>query len=135
MSTAGARVSVDGVAGTQIVTVRIGYGIDGSAVTQPVKENTSATATQTSVASSATSIILLQSSGSRLGVTIFNDSTQILYVVLSNPNYFPFVVATATTFTAQIAPGARYEVPAFYTGVIQGVWASANGFARITELT
>jgi len=133
MNTTGARVSLDGVAGTQLVRVLYGYQIDGSAVTLPVKEITSSTSTQTSVASSATSVFLLQANSARRGATIFNDSTQILYVLLSNQNLG--LVATATTFTAQIAPGARYEVPAGYNEMIQGVWASANGFARITELT
>jgi len=126
------RISLDGVAGSLPVQSMYGYWIDGSAVTLPVKDNTSSTATQTSVASSASSVFLLES-GNRLGATIFNDSTQILYVLLSYYEHGP--AASTTTYTAQVGPGARYEVPAGYAGGIQGIWASANGFARITEQT
>jgi hypothetical protein len=30
-------------------------------------------------------------------------------------------------------PGAYFEVPANYTGVISGIWAAATGNARVTE--
>jgi hypothetical protein len=30
---------------------------------------------------------------------------------------------------------AYYEVPFGYTGRIDGIWASANGNARVTEMT
>jgi hypothetical protein len=35
----------------------------------------------------------------------------------------------------QIAASGYYEVPFGYPGAIDGIWASANGNARITELT
>ena len=43
--------------------------------------------------------------------------------------------ASATSFTAKLSPDGYYEVPFNYTGIIDGLWASATGNARITELT
>jgi hypothetical protein len=43
--------------------------------------------------------------------------------------------ATAADFTDKLFPGDRYVVEGSYTGQITGIWASANGAARVTELT
>jgi hypothetical protein len=86
------------------------------------------TGTITSVVSAAADTIILAANVNRQGATIFNDSTAILYLALSN------VVATNAVYTVQIAAGGYYEVPAKYTGIIKGIWAAANGNARVTEL-
>lgn len=91
----------------------------------------SSTAAQTSVADNAASVTLLASNANRRGATIFNDSSALLYVLLgSGP-------ATTTTYTARLYSQGYYEVPAGYTGIIVGIWASDpnDGAARITELT
>jgi hypothetical protein len=90
----------------------------------------SGTATLSNVASSATNVTLLASNAARLGATIYNDSTQVLYVKFGT-------TASATSYVVQIAANGYYEVPgpAVYTGRIDGIWASANGNARVTELT
>ncbi len=93
-----------------------------------VKQVRSTTPAQTSVAGSASSVSLLASNASRLGATIFNDSSAILYLKLGT-------TASTTSYTAQLASNAYYEVPFNYTGAIDGIWASATGNARITELT
>jgi hypothetical protein len=88
-----------------------------------------ATATVTSVNDTASSTTLLASNASRLGVSIFNDSTVALYIKLGT-------TASATDFTVKLITDDYYEVPAGYTGRIDGIWASdASGAARITELT
>lgn len=87
------------------------------------------TGTVSSVNDSATNQTLLAQSGSRLGATVYNDSDQALCLKLG-------ATASLTSFTAKIAPGGYYEVPAWYTGVIDGIWAAdGSGAARITELT
>jgi hypothetical protein len=63
----------------------------------------------------------------RLGATIYNDSSAILYVKLG-------VAASLTSFTVRMRPYAYYEVPYGYTGQISGIWATSTGTARITEL-
>lgn len=86
------------------------------------------TGTESNVASSATNVTLLALNSARLGATIYNDSTQVLYLKLG-------ATATVSSYTVQLQPGEYYEVPFNYTGIIDGIWASANGSARVTELT
>lgn len=88
----------------------------------------SGTATLSNVASSATSVTLLSSNASRLGATIVNDSTQNLFVKFGT-------TASSTSYTVLMIPNAYYEIPFAYTGRVDGIWASANGNARVTELT
>lgn len=94
-----------------------------------VAQKRASTATRSSVAASATSVQLLAANASRLDSTIYNDSSAILYVALGT------VAATLTNFTVPVAANGYYEVAYGYTGAIQGIWASAVGNARITELT
>jgi len=89
-------------------------------------------ATLANVASSATSVNLFPASTDTyaaldtLGRTIFNDSTQVLYVKYG-------ATASASSYTVQIAAGGYYEFPRpIYAGQVDGIWASANGSARLT---
>jgi len=82
----------------------------------------------TNVASSASNVTILALNAQRKGATIYNDSTQILYLKLG-------ATASATSFTAKIPSESYYVIPAEYTGIVDGIWASANGNARVTELT
>ncbi len=88
-----------------------------------------ATATRTSVASSASSVTLLAANANRKDASVYNDSTANLYIALGT------VAASAANFTVLVASGGFYEVAYGYTGQIVGIWASANGNARVTELT
>lgn len=110
---------------TTVTTVSAVTSITNTVTT---KETRSATATSANVASSATNVTLLAANANRLGATIYNDSTQVLYVKLGT-------TASASSFTLQMAAGTYYEVPFAYTGNIDGIWASANGAARVTEMT
>ena len=89
---------------------------------------TAATATLSNVASSAASVTILASNAGRKGAIIYNDSVKALYLKFG-------ATASLTSFTAKLLAGDTYEVPFGYTGVIDGIWASVNGDARITELT
>lgn len=89
--------------------------------------NRATTPTQTSVAGSATSVSLLAANASRKGATVYNDSSAILYLKLG-------ATASTTSYTLQMAANGYYEVPFGYVGAIDGIWASATGNARITEL-
>lgn len=86
------------------------------------------TPTLTSVASSATSVTLLAASGTTKGWIIFNDSTSVLYVAFGG-------TASTTSFTSKLFPNSQLTSELTYTGAISGIWATANGFARITQLT
>lgn len=89
----------------------------------------SGTATESNVASSASSGTILAANANRIGATVYNDSTQVLYLLLGTGP------ASSTVYTVQMAAAGYYETPFGYTGVITGIWASANGSARVTELT
>ncbi len=147
---ASAVVATDDVGGAQYQRVKLDLGGDGAAsplvrgqqsaansipVTLPsdqgtltVKEVRPATPSQSSVAGSASNVTLLASNANRLGATVFNDSTAVLYIKLG-------ATASTTSFTFKAQPDGYYEVPFGYTGIIDGIWASATGNARLTELT
>ena len=88
------------------------------------------TATLSNVASSATSVTVLAANAARLGAVIFNDSTAVLRLKFG-------ATASATSFTQKLNPGDTYTIDSLqlYKGVLDGIWESANGFARVTELT
>jgi epidermal growth factor receptor substrate 15 len=88
----------------------------------------SSTPTSTSVAGNASSVQLLAANASRRGATLFNDSTAVMYVKLGT-------TASATSFTVRLLANAYYEVPFSYNGRIDGIWVSATGNCRLTELT
>jgi len=90
--------------------------------------STCGTTALTNVASSASSVTVLAANTARLGATVQNDSTQVLYLKLGT-------TASTTSYTVKMVAGAYYEVPFGYTGRIDGIWAAANGNARVTELT
>lgn len=86
------------------------------------------TSITSSVAASTSSVVLLPSNGTRLGATVYNDSSAFLYVKLGS-------TASSTDYTIKLFPLSYYEVPYGYTGEIDGIWADVGGFARIDELT
>ena len=88
-----------------------------------------ATSTTSSTAASLSNTTLLPSNGTRLGATIYNDSSSsLLYLKLGS-------AASFTDFTIKIFPLGYYEVPYGYTGEINAIWNVASGFARVDELT
>ena len=91
-----------------------------------------ATPTITSVVGIATSTTILAANAARLGAIITNSSTAILYL-----RYGSSAAAnSAGNYTIAVPiSGGSHEVPYGYTGQITGIWASANGFANITEIT
>lgn len=90
------------------------------------------TPTTTSVPSSATSVTIAAANASRKGLWVANDSTAILRLSFSTPatSANAFVVIPAGGFFS-LESTVDGKVP---TGVIYGIWASANGTGQITEL-
>lgn len=87
-----------------------------------------ATGTITSSTSAATTAVLKAANTARLGLSIFNDSTAILYVAFA-------ATASTTVYSIRVEANGYVEVPFGYTGVVSGIWATANGAARVTEFT
>lgn len=96
-------------------------------------EQKSSTGTKASVTSAAASTTLAASNANRKTLIITNESTAVLYIDLSGGT------ASATSYSVVLGPTASSVSPSFtitnFTGPVTGIWASANGFARVTELT
>ena len=83
----------------------------------------------TSVAAATQSVTLLAVNASRRGLVIHNDSTATLWVKFGS-------AAFATSYTYELTAGAHLELSAgVFTGLICGIWETADGYARITELS
>jgi len=80
----------------------------------------------TSVAGSASSVQLLASNTDRTEVIINNDSSATLYVKLGT-------TASTTSYTYKLLQD-DVAIVSSYTGRIDGIWGSATGNARITEI-
>lgn len=100
----------------------------GNSITSSVPAST---ATRTQVADNAASVTILAANASRKGASVFNDSSATLHLALGS------TAATTTNYTVKLLTGTYYEVPAGYTGIIVGIWASDpnDGNAVVTELT
>ena len=109
-------------------------GAKASSASLSVTQAFAATSTVTNVASSATSVSLLAANNNRKTAIIINDSTSDLYVTLnasaaSTTNYSLFLAAKVGNI-----PSSLILKGDDYSGEIRGIWSSANGFARITEV-
>src|SRR3990167_6923212 len=95
--------------------------------TVPTKEIRAATAAQTTVADNAASTTILAANANRLGATVSNDSSAVLYLLLGS------TAASATSYSVRMVQYGYYEIPFGYTGQLTGIWASDpnDGAARI----
>lgn len=131
----GTNIATDDIGGTHYQILKLAYGPLDTAtlvtdtVGLPVQDDRPATATLANVAASVSNVTLRASNAARMGLTIFNDSTASVYVKFG-------ATASATSFTVFLGPGAYYELPnPVYTGIVDGIWTSATGSARVTEMT
>lgn len=86
-------------------------------------------ATLSNVTSSATVVTLVAANTSRKDLLIFNESTAVLYVKFGS-------VASTSSYTVQLPANGYFEITKpVYQGIVTGIWAAANGFARITEIS
>jgi hypothetical protein len=122
-----AALNADGGLPTHVQNFPATQPVSGTVTTTVTRPGT---ATQTSVASTVTTnTTLLAANANRLGASIYNESTSVLFILLGAGT------ESATVYTLQMAAGAYYEVPNAFTGIIKGHWVTANGSARVTELT
>jgi hypothetical protein len=92
-----------------------------------VQELRSSVPSLTNVSAAVADTLLLSANAARIGATIYNDSTAILYLTFGSG-------ASPTSFTVRMPARSYFEVPYRYTGQINGYWSVANGTARVTEL-
>lgn len=84
-----------------------------------------------SVAASATSVALFadDADGNVVGRSVHNDSAAVLYLKYG-------ATASTSDFTVIVGAGGLYEFPRpVYNGVVHGIWSSATGNARTTEVS
>ena len=114
------KMTLDAGANVQHVIVDSGGG-----------SSSSTTATRTQVADTNTDALILASNTSRVGASIQNDSSAVLYLALGT------VAATTTDYSVRMVQYSYFEVPFGYKGQIRGIWATdpGDGAARITEYT
>lgn len=113
--------------GTKVTANASGLLIQGTATIGSVSASS---ATTTSVGDETSSTQLLASNPSRIGWSITNDSSAVLYVKFGSG-------ASSTSYVARLAQYDRIgqgPLDGLYTGAIYGLWASdAGGSARCTE--
>lgn len=120
--------SLPSITGSVNVTNQL-FNVTGSVgVVGVVREVKGTSAACTNVVAAAADTQLLAANANRVGATIFNDSTAILYLKFGTG-------ASTTSYTVQIGKNTYYEVPFDYQGAINGYWSSAAGTARVTEVT
>ena len=128
---AGKTIRTSDIGGTQYQHVHVAHPTTGTIVSDaapfPVTNAKAATATLANVSGSASSVTLQAANTARRALVIVNDSSATLYVKYGSP-------ASNTSFTYKLLAGEtiREEV---YTGIVTGIWDSATGSARMTELT
>ena len=96
--------------------------------TVPVVVTSSTTGTVTSQPLTLTGVALLAANAARKGATVYNLTTQDLYVRLGT-------TATLTNFTVVLPMSGYYEVPYGYNGAIWGLNSTGGlGVAYVTEV-
>jgi hypothetical protein len=93
----------------------------------PGSQPGAATTTRTSVSALVADTPILAADPTRIGATIYNDSTAVCYVGYGT------TAMSLTNYSVQVPAGGYLEVPPqFVQCAIRGYWAAANGSARVT---
>ena len=130
----GTSIATDTVGGAEYQRIKMTWGVDGSAVdtsdTNPIPtvSERGATATLANITGSASAMTLQASNVGRRAWCVHNDSEARLCVKLGSG-------ASVTSFTRRLESYEFWVLPFLYTGIITGIWESATGFARVTEIT
>ncbi len=111
----------DSVAAPILGDSTYGLDVDVTRLPQPGAGQVSA------VSASVASVTIVPVNLLRYGLTVWNDSSSVLYLKLGSG-------ASASSATVVLQPQGFFEVPhPVYTGALYGAWATAVGAARITE--
>jgi hypothetical protein len=126
-----ADIGGDAGNGLDVDVTRLPALVAGTALIGKIAAQVATTATLANVSGATSSTTLLALNANRLAFVIVNDSTSVLYVKFGS-------TASATSFTYLLQPGQTVDssgFPLIYTGIITGIWVSATGAARTTEIT
>lgn len=126
--TANLAAGTNNIGDVDVLTLPVAYNAGTtSATTVRTVEATAATSTLSNVAGSATSVTLIAANTARKKVVMYNDSTADCYVKYGS-------AATSSSFTWLMAAGSHIE-ETDYNGIITGIWGSATGNMRVTEIS
>jgi hypothetical protein len=120
-------VDTDG-AGGHWVGVTFGGAGTFAGGTVSTRATRSTTPTVTSVAATVGNVTLLGANVNRFGAAFYVEGGQPLFLKLGSS-------AGTVDYTVQVTPGAYYELPFNYSGTVAGIWQTAGGTVRITEVT
>ena len=113
-----------------LVSGRLDVNIGAAPATVTTNMVRGSTVTVAPVSSSATSVQIIAANASRLGLSVYNDSNQSLYLRYGSS------AASTTDYSVLVQAGGLYEIPDRSVQLeLRGIWPSANGFARVTEVT
>lgn len=71
---------------------------------------------------------LIAENGNRVGLFLYNSSTQPLYVRIDAD-------ATTSDYTFIVPSNSLYEMPyEYFTDKVTGIWPSVDGFVTVTEI-
>lgn len=113
-----------------LVSGRLDVNLGAAPATVTTNMVRGTTATVTPVSSSATSVQIIAANASRLGLSVYNDSNQSLYLRYGSG------AASTTDYSVLVQAGGLYEVPDRSVQLeLRGIWPSANGSARVTEVS
>lgn len=101
----------------------------------PLYSNNAAASTSNLIANTVAvdntkSVILSAADSAKLGRTIINKSSSVLYVNLKD-------AASLSSYIVKLTTNVAYEVPFGFTGDVTGIWdkADANGSAKVYEFS
>ena len=78
------------------------------------------------IAASVSSQQFLDINPRRDGGMIYNNSTDDLFIALSDS-------VSTSVFTVKMVPSSYFELPERWQGEVWGVWSGTNGDAQVTE--
>lgn len=93
-----------------------------------VRDRPAGTATTANVTLTTASQVALAANAARRGATLYNDSANETFVKFGT-------TASSTSFTVKLAAQAYYELPGWYSGVIEVIQSTASGALRVTEIS
>lgn len=92
-----------------------------------------AISTYTSIDASTDPVVLVAENGRRVGLCIYNASSAALKVLIGSLD--EDAEMTADDYSFVIPANGFYEMPMEYTTLkYRGIWASATGVAKVTEI-
>ena len=120
-------------AGTNLNTSALALETGGNlaSINNKLNSQVVSSSTVTTVNASVSDTTLLASNANRKGLIIFNNSTAILYILLTSGT------SSSTNFSILLNQNESLIIDntCLYTGIIKGIWASATGDCKVTEFS